>query len=349
MKSQLAMVTAVSICAATMRVAVADGPTLVDSTPVAPADPVIPTDSVTPADAVIPSDSVAPTTNDGTAAAAPPTLRKIMSQRFVSSRLFAMPIADVVGAFQVTFSGDASLLQKPGLLTSAGVVAVGFGDIAQIEYRNSSAVGATGVEAPIPAVGVQLKVPLPTSGHWPALAIAFRLGVPRRESIDNAELDESVTDLYVVSRLHLWGPLQNFTLHAGTRISSAKATAVGDMFDTTAQQRTMVLPAGGWEVRMNPLARLVGEISLAPQFRWDPSAGTVPTIDYGLLGRLGLRWQVIPAFTFDGSIGYQVEVGRMSDADSLRSLVQWDIRLGAEIFIPWGALLCRGVGAFCNR
>ncbi|MBP9089004.1 MAG: hypothetical protein KBG15_22980, partial [Kofleriaceae bacterium] len=324
MKALFSSVLAVSYCAATVGVSAAEGPPPLEDSP--------------------PTAAVAPTTDIGAIGPdAPPTLRKIFSQRFTSSRLFAMPIADVVGAFQVTFSGDGSLLQQPGLLTSAGVVAVGFGDIAQIEYRNSSAVGATGVEAPIPAVGVQLKVPLPTSRHWPALAVAFRLGVNRRESIDNAELDESVTDLYIVSRLHLWGPLQNFTLHAGTRISSAKAAAVGDMFDSTEQQRTMVLPAGGWEVRMNPLARLVGEISLAPQFRWEPALGGVPTIDYGLLGRLGLRWQVIPAFTFDGSIGYQVEVGRMSDADSLRSLVQWDIRLGAEIFIPWGALVCRGV------
>ncbi len=284
-----------------------------------------------------------------TPAAEPLTLRKIFTQHFTSSRLFAMPIADVVGAYQITFSGDGSLLQQPGLLTSAGVVALGFGDIAQLEYRNSAAVGATGVEAPIPAIGVQLKVPLPAHHNWPALALAFRLGVPRRETIDGAELEESVTDLYVVSRLHLWGPLRNLTLHAGTRISSAKAAALSPGFDTTEQQRLLVLPAGGWELAMNPRARMVGEISLAPEFRWDPALGGVPTIDYGLLGRLGLRWNLIPSITIDGSIGYQVEVGRMNDADSLRSLVQWDIRLGAEIFIPWGALMCRGVGAFCNR
>src|SRR5262249_31589748 len=50
---------------------------------------------------------------------------------FRSARLFAMPTTDVVGAYILTISGEGSLLQKPGVLTSAGVAAIGFGDIAQ--------------------------------------------------------------------------------------------------------------------------------------------------------------------------------------------------------------------------
>ena len=76
--------------------------------------------------------------------AAPPRRRDasvgtILGGPFRSSRLFAMPVADVVGAFQLSLSGDASLLQEPGILTSAGVAAIGFGDVAQIEYRHTSA------------------------------------------------------------------------------------------------------------------------------------------------------------------------------------------------------------------
>jgi hypothetical protein len=277
------------------------------------------------------------------------SFKKILNQHFTSSRLFEMPIADVVGAFQISFSGDGSLLKQPGLLTSSGVVALGFGDIAQLEYRNSAAVGVTGVEAPLPAVGVQLKIPLPNRQSWPAFAVAFRLGVPRREQVGADAIEESVTDLYIVGRLHLWGPLSTVTLHGGSRISSAKAAAIGTSVDATEQQRLLILPAGGWEWIMNPTARMVGEISLAPQFRWDPTTAAPPTIEYGLLGRLGLRWNILPAVTFDGSIGYKVEVDRTQQNDSLRSLVQWDIRLGAEFFIPWGALACRGIGVFCSR
>src|SRR5215216_2183024 len=65
--------------------------------------------------------------------------RAIYAGPFPSSRLFAMPIADVVGAYQLSLSGDGSLLQQPGVLSSAGVAALGFGDLAQLEYRHTEA------------------------------------------------------------------------------------------------------------------------------------------------------------------------------------------------------------------
>jgi hypothetical protein len=71
-------------------------------------------------------------------------------------------------------------------------------------------------------------------------------------------------------------------------------------------------------------------------------------IDYGLLGRLGLRWAVIPSLIIDGSIGYQLEVANTAQPERLDAVVQWDIRLGAEVFVPWGALACRAAGAFCE-
>jgi hypothetical protein len=50
----------------------------------------------------------------------------------------------------------------------------------------------------------------------------------------------------------------------------------------------------------------------------------------------------------DGSINYQADVGRIADVATLDAIVQWDIRLGAEVFVPWGALACRAVGVFCD-
>jgi hypothetical protein len=280
---------------------------------------------------------------------APP--RTLFAGPFQSSRLFSMPIADVLGAYQMSISGDGSLLQSPGLLTSSGVLAIGFGDIAQLEYRNSGAVGITGAEAPIPSIGVQLKLPLPyDSIRWPAFAAAFRLGVPRRERVGGDFIDESVTDLYLVGRQSLWGPLRNINVHGGVRISSAKATVGSDSgTQTPPVSKLLYLPAGGWEIVMNDQSRLVGEVALAPQFSWDPTTTELPKIDYGILGRLGLRWAIVPAFTLDATVGYQVDITQMGQAESLRSLVAWDIRIGGEVFVPWGALACRGIGVFCNR
>lgn len=271
------------------------------------------------------------------------TWGQIFAGPFPSSRLFAMPIADVVGPYRLTISEDGSLLQETGVLSSAGVIALGFGDIAQLEYRHTTAISIGHTTAPVPAVGVQLKIPLPEGERLPAVAIAFRLGVPRREDFGGTHVDETVTDLYLVSRLRV---LDALTLHAGVRVSSARIVVGGaQAFD---EKREMVLPAAGFEIAMNARSRLVGEVGVAPSFRFDVAATDRPTIGSGVLGRFGVRWRIAPALTLDGSLGYQLEVADARAADGVAAVVQWDIRLGAELVVPWGAITCRTAGIFCR-
>jgi hypothetical protein len=251
-----------------------------------------------------------------------------------------MPSADVVGAYVLSLSGDGSLLQKPGILTSAGVVAIGFGDIAQLEYRHTEAIGVTGLDAPVPTVGVQLKLPIPERSGLPGIGIAFRLGMPRGETLGGMAVTETVTDLYLVGRLR-FASAPWLTLHGGTRISSAKAEPSDP---TLARKRTLWLPTAGYELAMNPRAKIIGEIALAPQFQWIP--GTEPVIGMGVLGRLGMRWRVLPSVIIDGSLGYQVDDA--APTEGFDAVVTWDIRLGAEVFVPWGALACRAAGVFCE-
>jgi hypothetical protein len=269
------------------------------------------------------------------------SLGRMFRGPFRSARLFAMPTADVVGAYILTLSGEGSLLQKPGVLTSAGVLAVGFGDIAQLEYRHTEAIGITGLDAPVPAVGVQLKLPIPEHSGVPAVGVAFRLGVPRSESLDGKLVDETVTDLYLVGRLR-FASLPWLTLHGGTRISFAKAAPVGQ----DPVQRTVWLPTAGYELAMNPSASIIGEIALAPQFQWMPAIQSAPVIARGLLGRLGMKWRILPSVVIEGSLGYQVDDATPSEG--FDAVVTWDIRLGAAVFVPWGALACRAAGVFCN-
>jgi hypothetical protein len=288
-------------------------------------------------------------------AVADPTLRRrdatlvdLLRLPYRSSRLFAMPIADVVGAYQLTISGDGSLLQETGVLSFAGVIALGFGDLAQLEYRHTAAISVEHTSAPVPAIGVQLKAPIPEKKYVPALAVAFRLGRPRRETFGATTVDESVTDLYFVTRLALWGALERVTLHAGLRVSSAKIDIGGDR-ELEPVDKYVVLPAFGLDIKATPSAHFVAEAGLVPQFRYDRDTGAPPTIGRGLLGRIGVRWFVVPAFSIDGSVGYQLEVAGSRAADGLDDVVQWDIRIGAELFIPWGALACKGFGIFCQQ
>lgn len=305
------------------------------------------------------ADELSPAPTPEEAAATPQRTRtatpaQIFRGPFSTSRLFAMPTADVVGAYVLTLSGDGSLLQETGVLTSAGVLAIGFGDIAQLEYRHSAAISVTGVNAPVPAVGVQLQIPIPQRPNVPALGIAFRLGVPRRETFDTTNVDETVTDLYAVARWRA-SAVPWMTWHGGVRIASARIALSGDR--TVAHERRLVLPTGGIELAVNSASRLVGEVGLAPRFAWMPPVGggpgspdVEPQIGRGIIGRLGVRWAIVPSFIIDGSLGYTHELGNAAAAvgANAASIVNWDIRLGAEMFVPWGALACRAAGVFCD-
>ena len=167
--------------------------------------------------------------------------------------------------------------------------------------------------------------------------------MPRGELQGGQNVDETVTDLYVVGRLRFaiapW-----LTLHGGTRISFAKAAPADP---NLVAQRTLLLPTAGYEVAMNPWATIVGEIALAPQFEWMPAVQPKPVIGRGVLGRLGMKWRVLPSIALEGSIGYQVDDA--VSPEGVEAIVSsWDIRLGAAVFVPWGALACRAVGVFCN-
>jgi hypothetical protein len=274
------------------------------------------------------------------------TIAHIFHGPFASSRLFTMPTADVIGAYMLSVSLDGSLLQQPGVLTSAGVIAAGFGDIAQLEYRHTSAISVSGVNAPVPAVGVQLELPIPERPWVPKFGVAVRIGVPREEQFGAATITEKVTDFYFVARERVapW-----LTLHAGVRVSPSHFTLANDPAQPDVDlSRTLVLPTSGLELLVNDQSRVVAEVAAVPQFMWMANGGEAPSISYGVLARLGLRWKIMPSVVLDGSFGYQV-ANQNIEGDGARDVVQqWDIRLGAEVFVPWGALACRAVGAFCE-
>ncbi|MEO8703804.1 MAG: hypothetical protein ABI867_27385 [Kofleriaceae bacterium] len=274
-------------------------------------------------------------------------LGKILRGPFQSSRLYTMPAADTVGPYVLSISGDGSLLQDPGILTSAGVLAIGFGDIAQLEYRHTSAISVTGINAPLPSIGVQLKLPIPEIANVPAFGVAFRFGVPRTESFEGTLIEETVHDGFFVGRWR-FERAKWLTLHGGVRLSQAKILVTDNATPLPEVKRTLWLPTGAYELQMNPTAKIVGEVSLAPRFTFIPGVDVKPEIGYGLLGRFGMRWNLLPSVILDGSIGYQLDVKANAPDEGPNAIVAWDIRLGAEVFIPWGALACRAAGVFCD-
>ncbi|HTM23149.1 MAG TPA: hypothetical protein VL172_21660, partial [Kofleriaceae bacterium] len=247
-----------------------------------------------------------------------------------------------------------SLLTESNALSTSGVVALGFGDLAQLEYRGSAAVttrsslDATQEVLRLPSLGVQVKAPLRERPWVPGAAVALRFGLDQETHDGDLVHRQKATDLYLVSRLRPGGRLDRLTLHGGLRIASASIDSQGPGAPAEIH-RTLLLPAGGWELRMNKRALLAGELSLVPLF--DPGDASRPSrIGHGLLGRAGMRWRMLPSLIIDASIGYRIEVARMDPlrGSMLDALVDWDIRVGGEIFIPWGAAVCRAAGVFCQ-
>ncbi|MCP4447119.1 MAG: hypothetical protein GY811_17495 [Myxococcales bacterium] len=68
------------------------------------------------------------------------------------------------------------------------------------------------------------------------------------------------------------------------------------------------------------------------------------SIGQGFTGRLGLRWRLHPLLSLDASAGYLAKEPGVTPSE----ILQWDIRFGGEIFIPWGQLACQSISVFCQ-
>ncbi len=249
-----------------------------------------------------------------------------------SPRLFEMPVADVVGPYQASLSYDGSLLEEPGILASAGVAALGIGDLAQVEYRHTSAIGVRGGNVPLPAVGVQFKLPFARKSRVPAIALAYRLGVEHFETLRGTDYLEKATDIYLVSRIKLPA---SFDVHLGLRMTSA-------LFEGEQRlERTLYLPALGI-TRKRGNTTAVMELGRAPRFVVD--ANDNASIEHGFTGRLGLRWRLHPSVSLDASAGTLAKESGVTPSEVL----QWDIRFGGEVFVNWGQLACTSISVFCQ-
>ena len=66
-----------------------------------------------------------------------------------------MPTERVIGTNLLTVGGDASLVNEKGILSTSSLVALGVGDLAQLEYRHSAALSAReGESFGLPTTGV---------------------------------------------------------------------------------------------------------------------------------------------------------------------------------------------------
>ncbi len=283
------------------------------------------------------------------------TWDEIFRGPFEVSQLFSMPTANVVGAYQLRLYGDASLLTERDVLSTSGVVALGFGDLAQLEYRQSTAVShrvrSERELLGLPALGVQFEVPLRERRYVPRLGVALRFGLPLDQrgepaagALVSPSYQERATDLYLVASL----ALPRLSLHVGTRITAASLESTRQTAELDLSRR-LILPTVGVSYAVTPRAALMLEAALVPRFDL-PTETSEAEIGSDPYARTGVRWNALPWLTVDASIGYHLELQRKNPPSSSSgdALVDWDLRLGGELAVPWGAVLCRATAWFCS-
>jgi hypothetical protein len=245
--------------------------------------------------------------------------------------------------------GDGSLVKEPGVLSFAGLIAIGIGDLAQLEYRHTGAISSDGRTTPLPAAGMQIKLPFPKRWRVPQLGVALRIGVPHEDSTGKIPILQKVSDLYFVSSLRLPGNLSAIQFHGGARISSVEANIEqnGASVDSLKTRETLILPSIAWSIQMNPTSRIIGEAEWVPRFIVRDST-THATVETGILGRLGINWRLNQYFSMNASIGYTLDSPSTIASEGIE-LVNWDIRLGGEFFLPWRVPLCRGLSILCPK
>jgi hypothetical protein len=274
--------------------------------------------------------------------------REVFRGPFRPSQLFAMPTAHVVGAYQLRLHGDASLLSERDVLSTSSVAALGFGDLAQLEYRQSAAIRDASREVfGLPSLGVQFELPLRERRYVPRIGLALRFGLPRLDGSAGAarRFEERATDLYMV----LSADLGRVELHLGSRVTAAALTPTDAPDDDAVVKRTLLLPAAGVNVAVGARSSFLLEAAMVPRFEL-PSASTAGAIAADPYGRAGVRWVALSWLTIDASVGYHLELERRSERrrGDTDALVDWDIRIGGELAIPWGAVVCRSVAIFCS-
>jgi hypothetical protein len=238
------------------------------------------------------------------------------------------------------------------VLSTSSVAALGFGDLAQLEYRQSAAISHTSRDLfGLPSLGVQFEAPLRERRFVPRFGLALRFGLPRQDEMEAEPgsaartFDERATDLYLVSSL----ALPRVALHVGVRVTQASLEETGASASADELKETLILPALGVGFAVSKHSSLLFEASMIPRFE-PPSDEEPGAIGADPYGRFGVRWNALPWLTVDASVGYHLELERqrMRPDTGADALVDWDMRLGGELAIPWGAVACRSFGIFCS-
>jgi len=261
------------------------------------------------------------------------------------SRLFNVPIADTVKAYDIGTTGGAAFGTKE--FNFMAEAALGLGGIAQFEVGTISILSRVeGEESELqnlPIAGIKFYLPagkIPDAGKFlPNISVAFRRTFGGEDVKGNTIYTKQLADLYIVASKEFLGwenrRLGAFRLHAGGDFHSAQLKTTRGEYEqvvsfSKAQERehkadqfsdiadfspkSPVVPFGGVEIWAASKAKIMGEFGYTADFK-EEVEDINSKVDRVWMTVFGVRFFFTNYLTTDVGIRYQGNFETVADAN----------------------------------
>jgi hypothetical protein len=243
----------------------------------------------------------------------PVVFAKAPIQLYEPPRLFIIPVADTLKAFDINASGGATW--ETGQVSFLGTGFLGLGNIAQVEWSSLRAFRTQHGEleelSSTPAAGVKVALPLEQySRLLPTLAVSYRRSFGEEEENASHRYNQQLADLYLVASKRFFSKgerWRGFRLHAGADYFGARVKT-DEMMETKGFWR----PFGGIEIWASRHAKLMAEVQWFPHITLDaqPAIAEEPL----WMTVAGVRVFITRFITADIGVRYQEDFDTIADA-----------------------------------
>ena len=241
----------------------------------------------------------------------PVVLAKEPVQLYEPPRLFIIPVADTLKAFDINASGATTW--ETGRVSFLGTGFLGLGDVAQVELSSlrtfSTQNGDFEELSSTPAAGVKLALPLEEHSRLlPNIAVSYHRSFGEENEFQPYK--QQLADLYLMASKSFFSKgegWRGFRLHAG-------ADYFGARFETnqTVETKGFWRPFGGIEIWASRYAKLMAEVEWFPRINVDaqPAIAEEPL----WMTVAGVRIFITRFITADVGVRYQQDFDTIADA-----------------------------------
>ncbi len=228
-------------------------------------------------------------------------------------RLFIVPVADTLKAFDINASGGATW--ETGQVSFLGTGFLGLGNIAQVEWSSLRAFRTQNGDfeelSSTPAAGMKVALPLEKHSRLlPSLAVSYRRSFGKEAETGSHRYNQQLADLYLVASKSFFSKgdgWRGFRLHAGADYFGARVETNARM-----ESRSFWMPFGGIEIWASRHAKLMAEVQWFPQITLEAQPAIAADPLWMMVA--GVRVFITRFLTADIGVRYQEDFKTIADA-----------------------------------